>query len=96
MSEAEENDIPTPVDATTNLSEQLATATALLAQVDGDGEGEPEQLKDGARRLARLVLELSDWLENGGDLPDPWHRSPESSAFGDGEETIADPDASPF
>ena len=51
------------MDATANLAEQIDIARRIYEQGDFDD----------AERLAELVLELNQWLHDGGSLPSPWH-----------------------
>ena len=74
---------PLVIDPTENLTEQLATAAAVLAD---DNAGEP------AKRLAVLVLALHDWLEHGGSVPDQWQGSQGDALDDDADPTIADMD----
>lgn len=91
MTEAEPQ-TPLIIDATENLTAQLATARALLtalAEMNDPGV----ELREPAERLARLVLELSDWIEHGGSLPDQWQRgSGDDLDDDDADPTIADLD----
>lgn len=88
MSEAD-RETPLVIDPTENLTEQLDTARALLDAAEASpGSDEP------ARRLARLVLELSDWIAHGGSLPDQWLTGADDALDDDAEPTIADLDGS--
>lgn len=57
------------MDPNANLEEQRALAGRLLRH--DDDRTDFERLED-AERLALLVIELNEWLERGGFMPDRW------------------------
>jgi hypothetical protein len=84
---ADEHEFPLVIDPTENLTEQLTIADALVADalvadalvadaLVADAPGEAVEQHARAQRLARLVLELHDWLAHGGSFPDQWQGVP--------------------
>jgi hypothetical protein len=54
------------MDPTENLTDQIMLAEVILGHLpflDQDGD-----------RLAHLVLNLDEWLREGGALPEPWRK----------------------